>query len=214
MRKANKNNSGDLIQSVSGSVLCGGKSSRMGVDKMCVPLARRPLLEHVLDQVQSVFTDVMISVRSGVPCTRTDLPVVRDVLQVESPLAGIHASLKIAQGKSIVVVAVDMPLVQPALLRLLAEESAGVDVVVPKVGGFLEPLLAAYSPACIHPIKKTLAEGHRRVVSFYDSVQVKILPEEQVRQADPGLISFYNINSKSDLERVELVLESFTKVLS
>lgn len=208
MRKANKNNSGELIQNVSGSVLCGGKSSRMGVDKMCVPLAGRPLLEHVLDQVQSVFAGVMISVRSGVPCTQKDLPVVRDVLQVESPLAGIHASLINAQGKNIVVAAVDMPLVQPALLRLLAEESAGVDVVVPKVGGFLEPLLAAYSPACIHQIEKTLAEENRRVVSFYDSVQVKILPEEQVRQADPGLISFCNINLKSDLKKVEQVLKT------
>lgn len=202
-----KNMNQNLIQTVSCSVLCGGSSSRMGVDKMCVLLAGRHLLEHVLDKTRSLFSEVMISVRKDAQCSKKDLPVVRDLLTADSPLAGIHASLKYAKGKPVVIIAVDMPIVRPALLRLLARESINSDVVVPKVRGYFEPLLAAYSPDCILPIEKKLAQGNRRVVGFYNDVRIKVLNEEQVRKVDPELVSFSNINSKEDLIEVERIIK-------
>jgi molybdopterin-guanine dinucleotide biosynthesis protein len=103
------------------------------------------------------------------------------------------------------VAAWDMPFVPPGLLGELADGLADQDAVLPASDGRrgVEPMLAAYGPACLAPIVAALDRGDRRAIAFHDAVRVGILPLERVRAfGDPALI-FLNVNTPDDLAHAE-----------
>jgi molybdopterin-guanine dinucleotide biosynthesis protein A len=96
-----------------------------------------------------------------------------------------------------------MPLILPAVLRLMARFETDADVVAPRIRGFYEPLLAIYSTRCLPYIEFRFARGDRKVVSFYQDVKVAALEQAEFEAVDPTLRSFININTKSGLREAE-----------
>jgi molybdopterin-guanine dinucleotide biosynthesis protein A len=94
--------------------------------------------------------------------------------------------------------ACDLPLVRPKLLELIVREASGVDAVVPRSGGRLHPLLAAYARSCLAPARASLRAGRRAMTALIDQVQVRFIEEAQLREADPDLASFANVNTWDD----------------
>ena len=180
-------------------ILCGGRSRRMGTDKAMVMLNGRPLVSYVLETVRTVYSNILISVRGPSPCESLGLPMVQDRLPVPSPLSGIHAALCHIGSGRLQTVAVDMPLVCPDVLRLLADFDPGADVVVPKIRGQFEPLLAVYSTKCVPAIEALFARGDRKVTGFYRDVRVSEVSRGTLEKVDPGLESLQNINSPEGL---------------
>lgn len=199
-----------LIDDVACAVLCGGRSRRMGFDKAGALLQGRELIDHVLEKVTGLFTRVMLSGRDPSTCAREGFPVVIDQHDVPTPLAGIHASLKALGRGRLMVVAVDMPFVSPQVLRLLAGYAPKADVVVPRIHGYLEPLLAVYSTRCIQAIENRFAAGDAKVTGFYDDVEVVQVDQASIARVDRTLRSFFNINSPDALEQAERYLRSET----
>jgi len=193
----------DIIDDVTCVILCGGRSTRMGTDKTVVAFQGKALLEHVINIAQSAFSNVVISIHDSSPSENAGLPIIRDKLQVSSPLSGIHAALREVKTDRIIVFAVDMPLVKRELLHLLSTIDPKADVVVPRIQGYLEPLLAVYSVRCADFIEKRFHNGERKVVCFYDDVNVKIIEEEELAIVDRKLRSFININNKAGLRAIE-----------
>ena len=87
-----------------------------------------------------------------------------------------------------------MPYVVPKLVEHLLSRSGGVDAVVPVVRGYYEPLCAVYRRTCLGPIEKLIERGVLKVSELYDLVCVRAIAEEQVREYDPKLRSFVNLN--------------------
>jgi len=192
-----------LIEDVTCVILCGGRSLRMGTDKTVIPFKGKALLEHVIKTAKEVFKNIAVSIRDISPCENAGLPIIKDEFEVQSPLSGIHACLKNVNTDRIVVFAVDMPLVKPDVLRLLTRYDKSADVVIPRIQGYLEPLLASYSTNCIEFIEKRYNEGFRKVVSFFDDVNVRVIDEKELVKVDPKLRSFININNKAGLKAIE-----------
>ena len=84
--------------------------------------------------------------------------------------------------------------------ELLTGKNAGYDVVMPRIGENYEPLFALYSRRCILYIQRALEKRKRRIVSFLPEVKVRYIGEEEIRNYDPRMISFSNINTYHDLE--------------
>jgi molybdopterin-guanine dinucleotide biosynthesis protein A len=98
-----------------------------------------------------------------------------------------------------------MPFVSESLIQTLARALEHNDAVLPQSAGRrgVEPLCAAYGPACREAIAQSLAAGDLRAIGFHDRVKVGILPLEQVRSlADPELL-FFNVNTADDLARAD-----------
>jgi molybdopterin-guanine dinucleotide biosynthesis protein A len=107
----------------------------------------------------------------------------------------------------VLVVACDMPLIQPALLRHLFSFVGHVDVIVPEKSGRLEPLLAIYHvPNCLPALEQALRQGQLRMISFFPDLEILTIPEGQLSQFDPDGLSFVNVNTPEDALRVEQLL--------
>lgn len=173
----------------------------MGQPKHLLSTSRGTILEHIVDRLSQLFSEVLVVGRdsTGLP---DGVAFVRDLRQVESPLVGISSGLRAAANDVCVVIGCDMPLIAPPLVRLLIQHADGVDVVVPRVHGFYEPLLAVYRRSCITVIEHALDEGRRRVVSIYPELRVRELDESLVTRVDPELASFTNLNTPRQLSQL------------
>jgi molybdopterin-guanine dinucleotide biosynthesis protein A len=135
---------------------------------------------------------------------RSDLRTVPDVRPGLGSLGGIYTAVVEAPAP-VVVVAWDMPFVSESLLARLAEGLREHDACLPQSDGRrgVEPLCAAYGPACREPIARSLDEGDRRAIAFHDRITVGILPLSEVaRFGDPELL-FFNVNTADDLRRTD-----------
>jgi molybdopterin-guanine dinucleotide biosynthesis protein A len=135
---------------------------------------------------------------------RPDLRTVSDVQPGLGALGGIHTAVMTAPAP-VVCVAWDMPFVSETLIRALAEGLDQHDAMLPQSTGRrgVEPLCAAYGPACREAIAASLSAGDLRAIGFHDRIRVGILPLERVRAlADPELL-FFNVNTADDLARAD-----------
>jgi molybdopterin-guanine dinucleotide biosynthesis protein A len=196
-------------------ILAGGRSSRMGQDKIWMVLDGQPLVERVVRRLLPVASEVLLSAGDAErfePILRS-LPVpsqvVPDRYPGHGPLAGMQAGLNAAHGDVALVVAADMPFVNIALIRHMIGLAEGYDGVVPHVIdprkriGALEPLHALYRRTCLPAIERHLAAGDRQVLCFFDDVRLRALPLDEIRRIDPGLLSFFNVNTPEDWQEAQ-----------
>jgi molybdopterin-guanine dinucleotide biosynthesis protein A len=131
------------------------------------------------------------------------ISMVADDIQDAGALGGILTALSHSPYERNLVVACDMPLLSPPLLSYLASLPDGNDALVPRWTGpdghrHIETLHTIYSTRCIVPIRKRIAEGKLKVADLLDDVSVRYVEEEELRQYDPQLHSFYNINTPEE----------------
>ncbi|MGE5596345.1 MAG: molybdenum cofactor guanylyltransferase [Hyphomicrobiales bacterium] len=198
------------ITQPTGVILAGGKSTRFGADKAAALLLGRPLLQWVADAL-AVHCRELVVVRAAhqlLPPLDSHVPVrvLDDRYEALGPLAGLVTAFTQLVGPC-VVAPCDAPLLRPALLAGLAERLAGHDAVVPVVGGYREPLVAAYDPAtCLPVFEAALATGRRGVQAALRGLRVREFSEAEVATLDPGLDSFRNVNDSAALAAIEAVL--------
>jgi molybdopterin-guanine dinucleotide biosynthesis protein A len=130
------------------------------------------------------------------------MEIVVDVYPDKGPLGGIYTGLLASQSSHSIVVACDMPFLNTELLRYMIELSGGLDAVVPRLGeGMVEPLHAIYSRSCLDNMKIRLERNQLGINSFLDTVRVRYVERAECQRLDPQLLSFFNINYQSDLDR-------------
>lgn len=192
-----------MIADCTAVVMAGGESQRMGRDKASLLLDGQTLLQRVIAVVQPMFPKVLVSVRQQRP--DIDLPQICDRYADAGPLAGLCAGLEESGSDWIFAVATDMPFVQPALIEQLAAQRdvrVGVHAVVPVVAGHPQPLAAFYSAACLEPIRALLAsDGKRSLREALERLPVRYVNEADLLAADPGLRSFFDLDTPQDLAK-------------
>jgi len=124
-------------------------------------------------------------------------------LAPESPCVTRHddSALRardVCRIRLVFVVGCDMPLLRPVLVRRMLELAAGYDVLAPAIEDHYEPLAAVYSLDVLPQIEKLLAAGRRRPIELFPLVRTRLVSEESLRQADPQLQSFFNVNGLAD----------------
>ncbi len=185
---------------VSGVILAGGKSRRMGGSpKALLPFGGRPLIEHIAETLQSSLSDCLVVTNTPDLYARLGLPMVGDVFPEGGSLGGIYSGLRAAPGDAALCVACDMPFLSAPLVAYLAGRAAEADVVIPDAAGELQPLHAVYGKACLPAMERRLRAGQLKVVGFFDEVSVVRVPAATVeRFADPS-VAFMNLNTPEDL---------------
>jgi molybdopterin-guanine dinucleotide biosynthesis protein A len=167
--------------------------------------------ERILDRLARTLTEalgtppLLVANAPDARSWRPDLRVVADVRPGLGSLGGIFTAVVEAPAP-VVCVAWDMPFVSAALLQALAEAlGRGSDAVLPSSDSRrgVEPLCAAYGPACREAIQASLDAGDLRAIGFHPRIQVGILPLAEVaRTGDPDLL-FFNVNTADDLARAD-----------
>jgi molybdenum cofactor guanylyltransferase len=186
---------------VTGVILVGGKSRRMGVDKAFLEIEGTPLFVRVLRVFRGTFERTILI---GSPAERFachGLPVYPDIYP-GSALGGLYTGLVHAGTPYIFVSACDLPYPSSAVARNLASLRHGFDAVVPKgVDGF-EPLFAVYSTGCREPVRHFLENGKLCIFDLYPELNVRYVLAEELTRLDGGERTFVNVNTPEDLARV------------
>ena len=199
---------------VSGIVLAGGMSRRLGRDKAVEEIGGEPLVSRVISRLSQVTQQTVIVVNDTERASVLPLPdsarVAVDIHPGKGSLGGIFTGLSAAEADWGLVVACDMPFLNVELLGHLLRERDGFDAVVPQVDGRPEPTHAAYSRACLPHIERRLLADDLKIDRFFDDVRVKLVPQREVEQMDPRHLSFFNVNTQGDLDRaVALAAEGY-----
>ncbi|MBI4317219.1 MAG: molybdenum cofactor guanylyltransferase [Chloroflexi bacterium] len=186
---------------MNGIILAGGRSRRLGTDKTVLEIGGRRLIEVVLDIVAAVAHDVIIVTNS--PHLFESLParLTGDVQPGTGPLGGILSGLLVSDDSHSLVVACDMPFLNLDLLIHMRQCADGCDVVMPRLASYFEPLHAIYSKACIEPIQSLLADNNFKIIDLLDQARVRYLDEPEIDRFDPERMTFFNINTREDLEK-------------
>lgn len=181
------------------AIMAGGKSSRMGTDKSFVPFLGRQLIEHVIGRVEGLGRELFIIANNPDSFSHLGLEVFQDIYKDCGPLGGLHSALFHAAYDHLLVVACDMPWLNPALVAHMISLADEADIIVPRWTKFPEPLHAIYSKACLDPVEHSLDTGILKVIGFYGKVSVRFLDREEIKRFDPSGRSFANVNTPEDL---------------
>ncbi len=188
---------------VTAIVLAGGRGSRLGgVDKALLEIGGQRTIDRMLGALDGLAAEVVAVVNEDRLADVAGLRRIADPEPHAGVLPALLAALDAAREPLCLLVACDMPFLQPALLRHLVALAEGYDVVIPHVEGQPQPMHAVYRrDPCLAAIRASLARGQRRMIAFLDAVRVRVVTEDDVRSVDPDLRSFFNVNTPEDLER-------------
>jgi molybdopterin-guanine dinucleotide biosynthesis protein A len=179
----------------------------MGRDKAFLLVGGRPVLERVLERVVPLSDDVMLITNELEMYHHLGHRVMADIYPGKGSLGGIYTAIHAARYPHCLVVACDLPFLNPALLRYLMSLASGFDVVIPRITEFPETLHAIYGRGCLASIKRRMLSNRLKIIGFFDDVRVRYVEREVVARLDPTFQSFLNMNTPADWEKMQQLAE-------
>ena len=179
----------------------------LGINKAFLEIRGIRFIDRVSAILRDLFNDILIVTKDATPYKGKDLKVVKDILDIHSPLSGIHAGLTNMTSGYAFCIGCDTPFLKEEVVKILVNEiEQAVEIIVPFSGIYYQPLCAVYSKRCIPLIEKQLMSGDMKVDNLFKSFRVKTIPYEIFKRVDEQLLSFFNVNSPADLEYAEQLL--------
>lgn len=188
------------FEEVTGAILTGGKSRRLGRDKVLIPHGGKPLAAHMHQLLDSLFPRTILVGHPRPELDQLGLECVQDIVPEKGVLGGIYTALKSAGTSWAFVAGADMPFITVSLIVMLLEQRRGADAVIPRGPRGLEPLCAVYSTSCIASFERGLEEGTLKIMAALDGLAV-LSPEVTPKDGEPD--PFININYPEDLEKLK-----------
>lgn len=190
-----------LIPDVTGVLLAGGKSRRMGQDKRFLSVGTDTLYERSLAVLRAVFEQVVVVVAQDSPLIESDVPVLRDLIPDCGSLGGLYTGLKQVGSEWVFAVACDMPFLDQATVRYFAGLKGEADVVMAKLQNGLHPMHALYHRHCLPIMEQLLRAKDLKIHQLADhpSLRVRLITPEELVSLDPEGRSFFNVNTPDDL---------------
>ncbi len=184
------------------AILAGGKNSRMGGrNKALIEIAGMPIIQRTINLMKDLFEEILLVTNSPGDFAEygREATIITDVVKGVGPLGGIHSALSYTTKEAVFFIACDMPMVHNALIKQQINffNSSKCDVLVPRVGSYIEPLHAIYSSSIKENITSFVKESSNYAVkSFLKTVNKKYVDVENNEM-------FANINTPVDLEKIK-----------
>jgi molybdopterin-guanine dinucleotide biosynthesis protein A len=208
---------------VSGIILAGGQSRRMGQDKALLTLGGRTLIQRVVDALTPLCDDLMLVTNTPERYAHLQLRMTPDAFPNTGSLGGLYSGLVLAAHEVSIAVACDMPFLSTELLRYLVSLADEVEAIVPDLSESptspparttlpllqgernvkakqldLHPLHAVYRRACLAPIEAQLRANDLRMMGFFAQVRTRYVNRAEIMRYDPRLHSFFNVNTPEE----------------
>jgi len=184
---------------ITGIILAGGKSSRMGTEKGFVMYKNKAFIQHIIEAIQPLV-DKIIIVSNNPDYDILKLKRVPDLIENAGPLAGVYTGLSFSETKNNLVISCDVPLINSETLSLLIDHvDNDTDVVQLKSRGKSMPLIAMYKKQSANVFLTLLNEGERRLRVAIKQLKVTTITLDKNQEKFTT-----NINTPSNLKEVEL----------
>jgi len=183
---------------ISGFVLAGGKSSRMGKDKGLIEFKGKKMVEHATQALEGLCSNISI-ISNQDEYEAFPYLVYADIVRDKGPLAGICTALTQSKTEVNVIISCDSPFVSSALLSYLFDQLEDFDAVVPAYQGRVYPLTAIYNKSCLEALNESLSKDELKVKEVIKSLNTKII-ELNVELPFFNERLMTNINTPKELE--------------
>lgn len=178
---------------ITGVILAGGRSSRMGEDKGLIEINGKPLFEHIAERLRPQVGDILISCNRNTERYGRNFQTVPDITQdFSGPLAGMLAALSVSKTKWVLFVPCDVPAFPTNLAEAFLENTAGQQAVYACDAEREHPTLCLLNRNLIPALKTYLGKGDRKLMIFLHKIGAKsVLFNEST--------AFSNLNSPEDV---------------
>lgn len=191
-----------MKRNLTGIILSGGKSIRMGENKAFIEIEGIPIIHRIHNLLEKLFDEVIIVTNQKDLLSNLPAKIYTDLIPDRGVLGGLYTGIFFSSFQYSFCVACDMPFLKESVIKYLINKIKENDVVVPKTKDGLHPLHAIYSKNCLEPIKKIIGQGKYKIVDFYAMVKVKIIEENEFLSLDPLKESFINVNTPEELHLI------------
>lgn len=189
-------------QSVTGIVLAGGKSRRMGGhNKALLKIGDRCIVESVCDILSSVLTQVILITNTPDEFRFLNLPMYTDIVPDRGSLGGLYTGLLRCSGCFGFLVGCDMPFLNERVIAYMLGKVPGYDVVIPRINAHVEPLHAIYSKRCLPHLEKLINDRDLSIINLFKKIKLLEVQAKELEALDPGLKFAINVNTPEDLEK-------------
>jgi molybdopterin-guanine dinucleotide biosynthesis protein A len=174
----------------------------MGRDKATLSFGGELMLQRVVRLLRGAVEDIVVVRRrdQALPPLPGGVRVVHDEVEDQGPLGGLVPGLRATRAEAVYATACDVPFLNRALVELLFDRLGSHDVVVPRAGGYLHPLAAVYRTRVLPVLEALFAAGQRRPRDLFAQVDAHIVGADELRVADPDLLTLENLNTPEALE--------------
>jgi len=202
-----------MRQPCSGVILAGGLSTRYGGEnKAFLRVGGMRILDRLFAVYGELFDEIILVTNNPGEFLNWDALIVTDIFPVRSSLTGIHAGLFYARHPFAFFSGCDTPFLKKEVVETVLDSlEPGIDLVIPQTSAGLEPLCAAYSQRCLKAAEEHILQNKFKIQMALSGKRIKKIPEDVLRQKDPELRSFFNVNSPEDLARAERIVKSEMK---
>jgi molybdopterin-guanine dinucleotide biosynthesis protein A len=187
---------------IGGIVLCGGKSTRMGVPKATLPFGGETMLARVVRLLHTVVSPIVIVAArdQSLPPLSDAVTITRDEREAKGPLEGIRAGLSAlpASIDAAYITSCDVPLLVPAFVERMIDLMGDHDIAVMEIDGFPHPLSAIYRRKVLPHVESLLDKDRLRPVFLFDAVRTRRVKPEEMIEVDPELRTLRNLNTPDD----------------
>lgn len=188
-----------LPPDITALVLAGGKSSRMGSNKLIMKISGMRIIDHVILKMSHIYP-TYVAGKDNLPHYIDDDRFISDTLPISTPLIGLYSGLRVINSDVLFLISGDMPFVRKALILFLKSRlSEEADAVVPF---YKRPqaTFAFYRRSCLQAVSEAIENGRFSLKGVLKEIKVKYVYEQEMRVFDHDLISFFNINTKEQLK--------------
>lgn len=192
-----------------GAILAGGENRRIPYIKGLLMVNGSTITERNLNILKDIFERVVISTNSPEIYFPFGVSLIGDIINERGPMTGILSILTSTGADSVFIVACDMPFVKKDLIRYMKERfehlsisGIKIDALIPRSTEGIEPLAGIYTFNIREKIEESLKIGRKGLHAFLKEVNAVYIEEEELKDIDPEGLSFINVNTLEDYERI------------
>lgn len=188
-----------IKKNITGIILAGGKSSRMGSDKGIVNLYGKKFIEHILEAVLPNVNEVII-IANNDNYNNLGYKVIKDKIKDCGPLGGIYTGLMNSKTENNIVVSCDIPFINSDLVKYIIENTSNADITVPVYKGNIEPLCAIYTKRTSDQIFNLIMNKDLKIQNILKYFITKELFITKMQKFYTDKL-FVNINTQEELKQ-------------
>jgi molybdopterin-guanine dinucleotide biosynthesis protein A len=202
---------------ITGIILAGGKSTRMGANKSLLKLGEQTVIERITYLMKSVFTNIIIISNTPDEYTFLNLPIYEDVYKGKGPLAGIHSGLKSSDTQKNFIISCDIPLMNKEMIEYIVEYKTDKPITVCNANGFLQPFAGLYDKSLVNEIENRLCDKSEHINHTNENERKQCKVMSFIRSTDAEVINpadandysentFLNINTQEDYNNLLAII--------
>lgn len=202
-----------MYMDITGIILSGGKSSRMGQNKSFLRLGEKTVIEGVIELMKSIFNEVIIITNEPEQYYTFGLKLFEDIYKDIGPIAGIHSGLTYSNTERNFIISCDIPLMNSAMITSIINLSDDYDITVPKADGFIQQLCGVYTKSLLPLIEQSIKTDNSEETRDNHQIKRKCKVHNLLHYSNTNIIDnieglsgyfpeiFFNMNNSEDYER-------------